>query len=145
MGGDEFELFLSEGERAEWVGKLEAFCRRRHEASSGGQAIQFSISSGYVMLPSAASSLHVLHMKADAALYQTKTSGKHGITAYVEGMLGGTRSQLGFNLADLSRNMPGGLLIYKAGEGEEILFASEHLCQMAGCASMQELLDFYGK
>ncbi len=60
-------------------------------------------------------------------------------------MLEDSRLQLGFNLLDFSRNMPGGLLIYKADGTQEILFASEHRCSMLGCSSMKVFFWFYGK
>lgn len=44
----------------------------------------------------------------------------------------------------LSENMPGAFLIYKAGGGEEILFASRALTKIFECDSMAEFMKFTG-
>lgn len=51
--------------------------------------------------------------------------------------------QLGFNIEDLSANIPGGLLIYTADKDEKILFASGHLYTNLGFSTLEGFLDFY--
>ena len=47
-------------------------------------------------------------------------------------------------LERLPEGIPGGLLIYRYGGGEEILYANEWLIHLFGCASMDEFMDLTG-
>ena len=44
----------------------------------------------------------------------------------------------------LSANMPGAILVYKANESEEIIFASEELAKIFECDSPQDFMRFTG-
>lgn len=55
---------------------------------------------------------------ADAALYGVKQKGKQGCMVFTKG-LQATRTQLGFALQDISDNLPGAFLIYKANPADD--------------------------
>ncbi|MGN0909404.1 MAG: diguanylate cyclase domain-containing protein, partial [Succinivibrio sp.] len=61
-GGDEFAIFLNEGNRGVWMQKLKAFACRRHTAEWGQQCLIFGTSAGYALCPDDASDLHRLHL-----------------------------------------------------------------------------------
>ena len=83
---------------------------------------------------------------ADAALYEVKIDGKNGCLQYREGIGLEIRKQLGFALKDVSENLPGAFIIYKADkENDEILLANSELLRLTGCKNMDELLAYTGK
>ena len=50
---------------------------------------------------------------------------------------------VGFALKDVSENLPGAFLIYKADKtSDEILFANHEFIRLAGCKNMDELLEY---
>ena len=80
---------------------------------------------------------------ADAALYEVKLRGKHGCLEYEQGFRTEIRKQLGFALKDVSENLPGAFIIYKADRtDDEILFANHELFRLAGCENLDELLAY---
>lgn len=80
---------------------------------------------------------------ADAALYEVKLRGKHDRLAYHKNLRLGIRTQLGFALKDVSENLPGAFIIYKADRTTyEILFANREFLNLTGCQSMDELLTY---
>jgi len=78
------------------------------------------------------------------ALYNVKMHHRNNFIRYSPEMLMQKRTQLGFNLSDIVSGIPGAILVYKADEKEEILFANEQLYALFECDSMDELLDFSG-
>ena len=60
---------------------------------------------------------------ADAALYEIKLHGKNGCMAYKEGLELRARKQLGFAFKDISENLPGAFIIYRADKEDR----SKHL------------------
>ena len=80
---------------------------------------------------------------ADTALYEVKLRGKNGCMEYREGLRPEIRTQLGFVLKDISDNLPGAFIIYRAyKDTDEILFANSEMIRLAGCKTMDELLDY---
>lgn len=80
---------------------------------------------------------------ADTALYEVKLRGKNGCMAYKNGLRKDIRTQLGFALKDVSENLPGAFIIYKADKNDdEILFANREFIRFAGCKNMDELLVY---
>ena len=59
---------------------------------------------------------------ADVALYEVKLRGKNGCMAYREGLRLENRKQLGFALKDVSENLPGAFIIYKADKIDDEIF-----------------------
>lgn len=77
---------------------------------------------------------------ADAALYEVKLHGKNGCMAYKEGLQSGVRKQLGFVLNDISENLPGAFIIYRANkEDDEIFYANKEFLDMSGYENLDEL------
>ena len=145
-GGDEFCIFLPDCTEKAVKQKLEQFTGQKRTLRYAEQEISFSISLGYAEYPRYASNPVQLMHCADAALYEVKLRGKNGCLAYQEGFRMEIRTQLGFALKDVSENLPGAFLIYKADpENDEILFANHELIYLAGCRNLDELLAYTKK
>lgn len=83
---------------------------------------------------------------ADMALYAVKLHGKHSCSPYRSDYKIQNRSQLGFALQDVSKNLPGAFLIYIADpEDDRILFANRELIEFAGCKDFDDFLDYTGQ
>jgi len=113
-GGDEFCIFLPECTCKEAEEKLVQFTKQKRFFVYEGEERAFNISLGYAEYPvHAKSQLQLMHC-ADAALYEVKLRGKKGSLVYDEGFDPEVRTQLGFALRDISENLPGAFIIYKA-------------------------------
>ena len=88
-----------------------------------GKEHQFYIFLGYAEYPTFASNRSQLMRCADAALYEIKLHGKNGCMAYKEGLELRARKQLGFAFKDISENLPGAFIIYRADKEDR----SKHL------------------
>ena len=88
-----------------------------------GKEHQFYISLGYAEYPTFAFNRSQLMRCADAALYEIKLHGKNGCMAYREGLELRVRKQLGFAFKDISENLPGAFIIYRADKEDR----SKHL------------------
>lgn len=142
-GGDEFCIFLPGRTCEEIRMQMEQFAKMKRTFSYAGKEHGFSISLGYAEYPLCAQSESELMRCADAALYEVKLRGKNGCLAYQEGLQIGIRTRLGFALKDVSENLPGAFLIYKADKNDdEILFANSEMIRLAGCRSMEGLLAY---
>ena len=105
-----------------------------------GKEHQFYISLGYAEYPTFASNRSQLMRCADAALYEIKLHGKNGCMAYKEGFELRARKQLGFAFKDISENLPGAFIIYRADkEDDELFYANQEFLHMAGYKDMDEL------
>lgn len=138
-GGDEFVLCVPVllSERAV-RGDLEYFAHSRHPLSAGGTVLYFRISMGVARAPEDAGSFEDLQRCADAALYHTKTHGKHGISFFDRSKGIENRQSLGFSARDFERQFPCGQFIYRKDGGEEILFVSESLWRDLGYSSQAD-------
>ncbi len=47
-------------------------------------------------------------------------------------------------IEEFGEHMPGGFFIYKAEESEELLYANRALCQIFGCADLEEFRELTG-
>lgn len=142
-GGDEFCIFLTGCTREEMREKIEQFTEMERYFDYEGEKQTFSISLGYAeYLLDADNYLKLMHC-ADAALYEVKLRGKRGCLAYQQGFRLEIRKQLGFALKDISENVPGAFIIYRADKtDDEILFANREMVRLTGCANMDELLGY---
>ena len=60
--------------------------------------------------------------------------------AYKEGLQSDVRKQLGFVLNDISENLPGASMIYRADkEDDELFYANKEFLDMAGYENLDEL------
>lgn len=128
-GGDEFSVLVKDMDKEEVTNFLEQFIHRDFSFDEQGKHYQYSISIGYAMYPTQAKDLSELMRKADMALYSVKLRGKHGLSLYEEDMVYEGRSSLGFNLKDLSINLPGAFFIYQHDSGK-LLFVNKALVDL---------------
>lgn len=142
-GGDEFCIFLPDCTCKEAEEKLVEFTKQKRFFVYEGEERAFNISLGYAEYPvHAKSQLQLMHC-ADAALYEVKLRGKKGSLVYDEGFDSEVRTQLGFALRDISENLPGAFIIYKADyTDDEILFANSELIRLAGCENIEEFMTY---
>ena len=142
-GGDEFCIFLPDCTCKEAEEKLVQFTKQKRFFVYEGEERAFNISLGYAEYPvHAKSQLQLMHC-ADAALYEVKLRGKKGSLVYDEGFDPEVRTQLGFALRDISENLPGAFIIYKADyTDDEILFANSELIRLAGCENIEEFMTY---
>ena len=135
-GGDEFCILLPGQDKD----LLIEFIKTPKTFTYHGQTYTFTISLGYAEYPNNASERSQLMRCADAALYEVKLHGKNGCMAYKEGFQSGVRKQLGFVLNDISENLPGAFLIYKADKSnDEIFYANKEFLDMAGYENLDAL------
>ena len=142
-GGDEFCIFLDNCTGEEVREKLEQFTKKKRSFWYEGEKVTYTISLGYAEYPLQGKNYSRLMRCADAALYEVKLDGKNGCLQYREGIGLEIRKQLGFALKDVSENLPGAFIIYKADkENDEILFANREMIRLTGCRSMAELQEY---
>lgn len=142
-GGDEFCIFLPDCTCEKVKHRLEEFTESRRVFIYNGEEKEFHISLGYAEYPLQGDDYLHLMRCADAALYEVKLRGKNGCMAYQKGFRSEVRTQLGFALKDVSENLPGAFIIYRADKKEdEILFANREMIRLTGCRSMDQLLEY---
>lgn len=142
-GGDEFCMFLPDCSYEDAKELMQQFTKYPKTFSYKNEEHTFSISLGYAEYPVCASDRAQLIRCADVALYEVKLRGKNGCMAYRDGHQMEIRKQLGFALKDISENLPGAFIIYKADKtDDEIFFANHELIRLTGCKSMKEMLAY---
>lgn len=140
-GGDEFQM-LFKNPADDWPEKFRSFFNRKHYFEVDGKEYFYYASAGVALYPEDSRDFRELYRKADAALYHAKSKVHHHISRFRAEMDDEPRVQMGFNFKDLAGGAPGAVLIYKADEGEEILYANSHCLRLFGCDSMQEFIQF---
>lgn len=139
-GGEEFCILLPNCTMEEMKESLIEFTKTPKTFSYKGQTYSFCISLGYAEYPNNAVERSQLMRCADTALYEVKLHGKNGCKAYQEGFQSGVRKQLGFVLNDISENLPGAFMIYKADKlNDEIFYANKEFLDMSGYENLDEL------
>ena len=141
-GGDELLIMLF-GDAAQNAGdRFAAFAEGDFEFEHDGSCHWFTISIGYSTCPGEASNLAEAYSKTDAALYAVKLGGKRGAKRYSPDMASQYRSQLGFTPRDIAENVPGAILVHRAGGDGEILFANDELVDMFECDGLSDFMHF---
>lgn len=141
-GGDEFCILLPNCTMEEVKESLIEFTKTPKTFSYKGQTYSFCISLGYAEYPKNAIERSQLMRCADTALYEVKLHGKNGCKAYQEGFQSGVRKQLGFVLNDISENLPGAFIIYRADkEDDEIFYANKEFLDMAGYENLDAFFN----
>lgn len=141
-GGDEFCILLSNRTVEEVKESLIEFTKTPKTFSYKGQTYSFCILLGYAEYPNNAIERSQLMRCADTALYEVKLHGKNGCKAYQEGFQSGVRKQLGFVLNDISENLPGAFIIYRADkEDDEIFYANKEFLDMAGYENLDAFFN----
>ena len=144
-GGDEFSVILTGTTCQDSVSRIEAFTFIPRSFKYSGTDHPFHISLGYAGYPKDSTDPSVLLKNADIALYEVKLRGKHSCLPYRQGFHSQKRHRLGFALRDISQNLPGAFLIYKADpQDDHILYANQELIRYAGCKDMDEFLTYSG-
>ena len=142
-GGDEFSAILVDTTEEETRKKIEQFTLQPRYITYNGGEHPFYISLGYAEYPKDCEDVSELIRCADMALYAVKLREKHNCSPYREAHKMQHRSQLGFALQDVSKNLPGAFLIYIADpENDNILFANRELIEFAGCRDFDDFLDY---
>lgn len=141
-GGDEFCLLLPGETRESVAEKLRSFCAVPKTFVHDDELHAFTISMGYAEYPVQSSTREGLMRYADAALYEVKLHGKNGCQAYEDGF-NAIRTQLGFRLNDISMNLPGAFIIYRADPADdELLYANCEMLRLTGCNDMPAFFDY---
>ncbi len=142
-GGDEFSVILVDTTEEEARKKIEHFTLQPRHITYNGEERPFYISLGYAEYPKDCEDVSELIRCADMALYAVKLHGKRNCSPYRGDYKIQHRSQLGFALQDVSKNLPGAFLIYIAyPENDDILFANRELIELAGCRDFDDFLDY---
>lgn len=141
-GGDEFCILLPNCTMEEVKESLIEFTKTPKTFSYKWQTYSFCISLGYAEYPNNAIERSQLMRCADTALYEVKLHGKNGCKAYQEGFQSGVRKQLGFVLNDISENLPGAFIIYRADkEDDEIFYANKEFLDLAGYENLDAFFN----
>ncbi len=142
-GGDEFSVIMVDTTEEEARKKIERFTLQPRHITYNGEEHPFYISLGYAEYPKDCEDVSDLIRCADMALYAVKLHGKHNCSPYRGDYKIQHRSQLGFALQDVSKNLPGAFLIYIADpDNDDILFANRELIEFAGCRDFDDFLDY---
>ena len=102
------------------------------------------MSVGYSIFPEQGTTYRELYQNADMALYAVKMAGRNGYKKFLPEMIMDNRAQLGVTLSQISEGMPGGFLLYRDNEEQEILYANTRLLKIYECESLDEFRKFTG-
>lgn len=144
-GGDEFLVVLKNTDKVTAEKLVSDFASMPHSFVWDGKTYSYGVSLGYADYPANAKNQAELTGKADIALYEAKLHGKRSYRCYNESFNidSNNRKRLGFALNDVSDNLPGAFLIYKADPNDDrILFANDELVKFAGCSDLDDFLGF---
>lgn len=142
-GGDEFVIMKPYAEESVLLERIRHFTVTPHRLTYQGKPIDFYTSMGCASYPSQDEDYKKLCIKADFALYNAKINGKAGWRKYDDSVLHlQERVQLGFKLSDITDNIPGSILVYRADPEARILFATDTLIHLAGCTSWEDFVQY---
>ena len=145
-GGDEFNIVLEGMTAKDAAEKLERFVAVDRTFFHKGEKRSYTVSLGYAEYPRQAKTRTELSDRSDIALYEAKLSGKHTCLAYDSSFHAEKRAGLGFALNEISENLPGAFLIYKADRTDDtMLFANNEMVRLAGCDSREDFMNFCGR
>lgn len=144
-GGDEFILFHPFKNREDIEKKMIHFTERPHIIHVDGRDVPFHSSMGCAEYPLQGREYGKLCVRADFALYAVKLNGKAGWRRF-DDRVGENkhRTQFGFNLSEVAGSMPGGMLVCKATEDQEILFANRAMIDLLECDSFEDFMHYTG-
>lgn len=143
-GGDEFIVLLKHRTDSEAIEEIGRFSNEQHALKVNNNICRFTFSVGYAAYPEQGTDYDDLVKIADMAMYNVKMNSRDSFIKYSPDMQKQKRTLLSFNLSDIVSGIPGAILVYKADEKEEILFANDQLYALFECSSMSELLSFSG-
>ena len=141
-GGDEFLVILKDISTVEAEKRIADLCNLPKSFTVGERGKTFSISAGVSFYPDLADDLTTLFRQADEALYGVKLKGKNGYGIYDSELDQQVmRTRLGFNLHNVSCNLPAAILIYKIDPQNTLLYAGGELLRLTGDESLDALLQ----
>ena len=145
LGGDEFLVILSELSPDEVDERLKNFSLMKKSVEYKDLTVTYTMSIGYSLFPEQSKNYHELYQNADMALYDAKMSGKNICKKFSAKMLTYNRAQLGVSLSQISEGMPGGFLLYRNNDRQEILYANTRLWKLIyECESFEHFKKFTG-
>lgn len=141
-GGDEFVVFMkdTEPEQAEKV--IKAFSNKVKTFTYDGETHAFSVSIGYTIYKGDGIPLSRLFHQSDTALYAVKLRGRNHYRIYDATMENLNRTSLGFNLENITKNLPTALLVSEAKPDGKILFVNKTMVEMLECRNIHEFMEF---
>ena len=143
IGGDEFLAIIRNRTSEEMNEILTNFSTMDKIVKYGDQDVKYTMSIGFSMYPRDGEEYNELYQNADQALYIVKMNGKNNYGEYEKGVeVKAERKELGFNPATISEGIPGGFLVYKSDDTEEILFANKQLIEMYECEDLDDFRNF---
>lgn len=144
-GGDEFVLFHPYEDFSRAAEAMDRFTRNLHTFMAGDKEVKFYASLGCAAYPEQGDSYGSLCIRADYALYGAKLNGKAGWRRFDDSQhMTDRRDQLSFNLSDVANHLPGGVLVLKATENEEILFANKVMVDILECDDYEDFMKYTG-
>ena len=144
LGGDEFLVVLSDLSSREVEARLKNFSLMQKSVEYKSQQVKYTMSIGYSFFPEQSKNYRELYQNADMALYDVKMSGRNACKKFSVRMLTENRTQLGVSLTQISEGMPGGFLLYRNNETQEILYANSRLWKIYECESLEQFKKFTG-
>ncbi len=142
-GGDEFCIILKNCTNENAKELISNFVKAKRTFKYNGETHNYTISAGYADYPSNTKNPAKLLHCADMALYEVKLNGKQSCLPYTHDFRVEKRAKLGFGLNDVSENLPGAFLIYKADKNDDqLLFANKEMIQLAGCKDFDDFMAF---
>lgn len=143
-GGDEFMIYIPDKGVEDLEADILRFADRERRFTYGDKIVTFSVSVGYAQYSGPEVSLPELSAHADTALYAVKLNNNICCAEYEPSMEHASRIQLGFNLKDIAKGMPGAMLVYRDDETEEILFANAGLIELFECVDWEDFKQSIG-
>ncbi|MBQ7703994.1 MAG: EAL domain-containing protein [Selenomonadaceae bacterium] len=144
LGGDEFLVILKNLSPLEIEECLKNFSAQEKFIYYNNQQVSYTMSIGYSIFPEQGESYRELYQNADMALYAVKMAGRNSFQKFSMKMIAENRAQLGVSLSKISEGMPGGFLIYKDNDAQEILYANTRLWKIYDCESLEQFRKFTG-
>lgn len=143
-GGDEFLVMLPNTLPARAEELFSAFSKTELSFDWKGAHYAFTTSLGFACWPEQAQTLEGIYTRADNALYAVKLTGKSGCLKYAPDMKTRYRSQLGFTPRDIAENVPGAILVHKAGGDGQILFVNDAMIDLFECDNLADFMEYTG-
>lgn len=141
-GGDEFIVFMTDTTPELAQQTIDAFSRKIKMFNFDGETHVFSVSIGYTLYQGDNTPLSKLFHQADTALYAVKLKGRNHYRIYKETMENISRSSLGFNLDNITRNLPTALFVCEAKEHGQILFVNKAMLDLFECHNTGEFMSY---
>ena len=143
-GGDEFLVMLPNVSPEHAAELYREFTEKGLSFERKGERYRFTTSLGFSCWPEQALTLEGIYTRADNALYSVKLTGKSGCLKYSSELKTQYRSQLGFTPRDIAENVPGAILVHKAGGDGKILFVNDEMIELFECESLADFMEYTG-